>query len=451
MSSYRLKHIEFLGRQTSILCQNENGPCPLLAICNALLLRSQIHIHADVAEVSLSELITLVANRLVEANAAGGDSERAANQAHALHDAIDLLPSLGRGLDVNVRFTSCAGFEYTRECGVFDLLDLSLLHGWLVDPQEREVQHAIGERSYNQLIEMVVEARSAAAATAPRDDLKRAAKADDGASASLKEESDARGDAGAASKSDGADAEDDAAALTAALALSLGGGEEGGTSAAGAKAAGGVEDADGKASADDGDGAKGSKVAADEQAADAKAADDKATDAKAADAKTADAKAPAAAAADDDEATRLATVRAEGQLVDAWLSQTGAQLTYYGLLQLHTALRESELAVFFRNNHFSTIFKRNGELYLLITDLGYQHEAGVVWCAPRVDLARRACSRAPRTPRVSPSPRALRALTSAPLFSRARVFREKLDPLNGQVFKGFTPRWMMPAKVRNPN
>ena len=74
----------------------------------------------------------------------------------------------------------------------------------------------------------------------------------------------------------------------------------------------------------------------------------------------------AAAAAD--------TMVRDGAIVDAWLSATGAQLTYFGLMQLHVALRERELAVFFRNNHFSTVFKHEGELYLLITDLGYQHE-----------------------------------------------------------------------------
>lgn len=30
------------------------------------------------------------------------------------------------------------------------------------------------------------------------------------------------------------------------------------------------------------------------------------------------------------------------------------------------------------------------------------------------------------------------------------VFEEKLKPLYGKEFKGFTPRWMIPAKIRNP-
>ena len=30
--------------------------------------------------------------------------------------------------------------------------------------------------------------------------------------------------------------------------------------------------------------------------------------------------------------------------------------------------------VFFRNNHFSTLFRFEGALYSLVTDLGYLHE-----------------------------------------------------------------------------
>lgn len=30
---YKTKSIQFLGRTTPIILQNENGPCPLLAIC----------------------------------------------------------------------------------------------------------------------------------------------------------------------------------------------------------------------------------------------------------------------------------------------------------------------------------------------------------------------------------------------------------------------------------
>lgn len=46
-----------------------------------------------------------------------------------------ILHKLQTGLDVNVKFTGVRVFEYTPECIVFDLLDIPLYHGWLVDPQ----------------------------------------------------------------------------------------------------------------------------------------------------------------------------------------------------------------------------------------------------------------------------------------------------------------------------
>jgi hypothetical protein len=97
--SFQLKRCSFLGRDLVILCQNENGPCPLLAICkilvylvcatarrfrcdlvcvsaclpvrpigNCLLLRGHIEIHSDFASVGADHLVQLVANRILEIN-----------------------------------------------------------------------------------------------------------------------------------------------------------------------------------------------------------------------------------------------------------------------------------------------------------------------------------------------------------------------------------------------
>lgn len=52
-----------------------------------------------------------------------------------MSDAMAVLPKLSTGLDVNVRFTGVSDFEYTPECIVFDLLNIPLYHGWLLDPQ----------------------------------------------------------------------------------------------------------------------------------------------------------------------------------------------------------------------------------------------------------------------------------------------------------------------------
>ena len=49
--SYRLKRISIRGRSVPVVMQNENGPCPLLAIANVLLLRNQIQLPGGASEV----------------------------------------------------------------------------------------------------------------------------------------------------------------------------------------------------------------------------------------------------------------------------------------------------------------------------------------------------------------------------------------------------------------
>lgn len=56
------------------------------------------------------------------------------------------------GVDVNVKFHAIRGFEFTDEVAVFDLLDMSLVHGWLVDPQVRQHSLQFGSLAHCLLI-----------------------------------------------------------------------------------------------------------------------------------------------------------------------------------------------------------------------------------------------------------------------------------------------------------
>jgi hypothetical protein len=38
-------------------------------------------------------------------------------------------------------FAGVSDFEYTPECIIFDLLNISLYHGWLVDPQVNAIEY----------------------------------------------------------------------------------------------------------------------------------------------------------------------------------------------------------------------------------------------------------------------------------------------------------------------
>ncbi|CAN0841577.1 Ubiquitin carboxyl-terminal hydrolase MINDY-1 [Linum grandiflorum] len=151
---HKTKTVQFLGRTTPIILQNDNGPCPLLAICNVLLLRNHISLSPDVAEVSQEKLLSLVAERLIDSNSNtdNKDAGYVENQQQNIADAIDLLPRLATGIDVNIKFTRINDFEFTRECAIFDLLDIPLYHGWIVDPQDSDTANAIASKSYNSLM-----------------------------------------------------------------------------------------------------------------------------------------------------------------------------------------------------------------------------------------------------------------------------------------------------------
>ncbi|KAG8486743.1 hypothetical protein CXB51_020243 [Gossypium anomalum] len=151
---HKTKPIQFLGRTTPIILQNDNGPCPLLAICNILLLRNNLSLSADIAEVSQEKLLSLVAERLIDSNSNvnNKDAGYVENQQQNIADAIDLLPRLATGIDVNIKFRRIDDFEFTPECAIFDLLDIPLYHGWIVDPQDYETASAIGSKSYNAIM-----------------------------------------------------------------------------------------------------------------------------------------------------------------------------------------------------------------------------------------------------------------------------------------------------------
>eukprot|EP00253_Pinus_taeda_P002117 PITA_02117 len=75
----------------------------------------------------------------------------------------------------------------------------------------------------------------------------------------------------------------------------------------------------------------------------------------------------------------LSAADREGALIRNFLRNNASQLTVYGLFCLQEGLKERELCVFFRNNHFSTMFKFKGDLYLLATDQGYINQPDLVW------------------------------------------------------------------------
>ena len=185
--------------------------------------------------ISAEQLLEYLADLLISLSPDGQNS--LPDFQHNMNDAIAILPKLQTGLDVNVKFTGVRDFEYTPECIIFDLLNISLYHGWLVDPQLEDTVLAVAGLSYNQLVETIIT---------------------------------------------NSEAED-------------------------------------------------------------------------------------------------STKVSQSLIAQQFLEESASQLTYHGLCELNTVMKEGQLAVFFRNNHFSTMYKQGANLYLLVTDQGFLHQLDVVW------------------------------------------------------------------------
>lgn len=146
-STYPVKRVRFAGKKVPILLQDVNGPCPLIALANVLFLRGKVDLPAGAGEVDavrgamgpgqgtfmelgrkdvptphhgpahahrpLQDRVTqLLVGYFLDANPSEGRSEEVQVALHRqLEEAINLLPKLSTGIDVNVRFTTTDGFE----------------------------------------------------------------------------------------------------------------------------------------------------------------------------------------------------------------------------------------------------------------------------------------------------------------------------------------------------
>ncbi|KAF2404205.1 hypothetical protein EJ06DRAFT_526296 [Trichodelitschia bisporula] len=168
--NYQIKHIRWYDaaakttRLSPILTQNANGPCPLLALVNALALSTPASEQTALVEalrtrehVSLGLLLDVVFDELMS-------GRRGSTQ--ELPDVDDLykfLLTLHTGMNVNPRFTfkpdrasmdmhpalrpltQPGGFEETREMRLYSTFNVPLMHGWL--PPRDSAEYAAFERS----------------------------------------------------------------------------------------------------------------------------------------------------------------------------------------------------------------------------------------------------------------------------------------------------------------
>ncbi|XP_007904636.2 ubiquitin carboxyl-terminal hydrolase MINDY-2 [Callorhinchus milii] len=123
---------------------------------NVLLLARKIKLPPMMEIITAEQLMEYLGDYILDAKPKEITDAQRLNYEQNMSDAMAILHKLQTGLDVNVKFTGVRVFEYTPECIVFDLLDIALYHGWLVDPQNADIAKAVGMCSYNQLVEKII-------------------------------------------------------------------------------------------------------------------------------------------------------------------------------------------------------------------------------------------------------------------------------------------------------
>ncbi len=153
---YLVKHIQFGLLNVRIITQEGDGPCPLIAIANVLLLRGALSLPHAESWISHGTLVQVLRDYALELNRVppGSSEEVRANIEANVEASVRILCSkaMRRGIMINPSLTGVTSFEFTPEIGVFDLFRIRLLHGWLVEPTDSEGLRRFFEgRSYNQI------------------------------------------------------------------------------------------------------------------------------------------------------------------------------------------------------------------------------------------------------------------------------------------------------------
>ena len=417
---FAIKQVKYMRSETSqnpetvgILLQAENGPCPLIALFNILLLRGNLSLPAGAGEVPASRVVAMLAEYLLDKNEAMLNSAVSesvkADLRYNLADAISLIPMLMTGIDVNVRFNDIRGVEYTHALCLFDLLGIDLVHGWVVDPQDVETARAIGDKTYNEVAYNVVTALAneghgegarggdcgvaSAISGAIQGRIQRTSSDVPSTPPSHKgsvakeelvnilesmsldqmsvDESLGMSQTRRSSVSEELSREGSlfprvrrlgtgvsslisqdslGRAITSLLDETVSGAFVSPRPMSGSVASDGagveVEDVE-DSRGDTGDGIKN---ISDGDVDHLEGGEDKQSD-----------------------LVKLALI------AEDFLESNSSQLTYHGITSLQEGLLEGQLAVFFRNNHFNVLLKKRGQLYILVTDQGYQNEAAIVW------------------------------------------------------------------------
>lgn len=261
---YGTKSIEFENNHSRILIQNENGPCALIALVNALVLdptlkenttelrelleRSNKYVNFDellqvIASILLKVTTEAKKEDIIESQPKSNKTKDKGNNSY-ISEILTLLPRLQDGMNINPIFDG--GFKESPELVLFKILGVKLVHGWVLT-DDTEGPTGLSKLSYDETLDMYTEASEL---------------------------------------------------------LSKG---------------------------------------------------------------------------DKDRNSKDISLLKKVDTLKAFIQGSSTQLTPAGITHLNKSLGNNSLAVLFRNDHFSTLIKKDGILYTLVTDVGYRKQNTIVW------------------------------------------------------------------------
>jgi len=151
---YEIGWFNFKGRLYPRICQDKGGPCPLIAVCNVLILRRILVIPQNMRSILFEQIVKELRRILNEKirRLSFNSSEKTALYLQQHQDLLELLPTLEEGLDVNVKFDGPEYFEYTKNSSLFDMFDIPCYHCWRADKQHQHYTLLKG-LSYNEMVD----------------------------------------------------------------------------------------------------------------------------------------------------------------------------------------------------------------------------------------------------------------------------------------------------------
>lgn len=331
--------LDHTNNSVPICMQARNGPCALLALVNINLQANAFTLQPGTVRMREDHLMAILADFVSTRPSTAQHASEDVLRQHAVADFLDLLPRLNRGMHINVRFNAPTSFEFTRELGVFDIFPaVTLLHGWLVDPQDRRLASALGTLSYNQVIDELVRT-----ATPLSDSLTETQYVSHTHQQHQQQQQQQQQQEQQQQQQD----EEEANALVHTPSAPP------------------IEAFDLFAH-DDPDRSSPTESSATDFSPDEIP-------------NTGPLSISQPLPLPQEESQRTLAIREVRPIVMDFLESNPTQLTVYGLTELHAALAEGERAILFRNSHFYVILKHGGELFTLVTDVGYLNELNTVW------------------------------------------------------------------------